>query len=175
MKHKKVQIKKITLEEVPELRDLSVQTFIETFAKENTIEDLQQYLDRSLTIEQLTIEIKDPNSEFYFAISEDKPIGYLKINWGRAQTEKQNDNALEIERIYVPLAFYGKKIGLLLLEKAFEIATERKADYVWLGVWEKNARAIRFYEKNGFVAFDKHIFKLGKDAQTDVMMKKSIR
>ena len=59
----------------------------------------------------------------------------------------------------------------MLYEKAIEIANQRNADYVWLGVWEENPRAISFYLKNGFVAFDKHIFKLGDDEQTDIMMK----
>jgi ribosomal protein S18 acetylase RimI-like enzyme len=175
MKHQKVQIKKITMEEIPALRNLSVQTFIETFARENTIENLQEYLDRSLTIEQLTIELTDTNSDFYFALSNNEPIGYLKINWGRSQTEIQDDKGLEIERIYVPLEFHGKSIGPILLDKALEIAKEKNADYVWLGVWERNLRAIRFYEKNGFVPFDKHVFKLGQDEQTDIMMKKNMQ
>ena len=59
----------------------------------------------------------------------------------------------------------------MLYDKAIEIAKEKDAEYVWLGVWEENSRAIRFYKKNGFVEFDKHIFKLGDDEQTDVMMK----
>ena len=67
--------------------------------------------------------------------------------------------------------FHGKKVGQFLYDKAIELAKEKNVDYVWLGVWEKNQRAIRFYEKNGFVIFDKHIFKLGNDAQTDILMK----
>ena len=68
----------------------------------------------------------------------------------------------------------GKKVGQLLYEKAMAIAGELAVNYVWLGVWEKNARAIRFYSKNGFEPFDKHIFKLGDDVQTDIMMKKPL-
>ncbi|MFD2832491.1 GNAT family N-acetyltransferase [Christiangramia antarctica] len=67
--------------------------------------------------------------------------------------------------------FHGKKVGKMLYDKAIELAKEKNIDNVWLGVWEENLRAIRFYEKNGFVAFDKHIFKLGNDEQTDIMMK----
>ena len=110
-------------------------------------------------------------SEFYFAQLNDENIGYLKINTGEAQTEKQEKNALEIERIYVLNEYHGKNVGQILYQKALEIANQNSNDFVWLGVWEENKRAIRFYEKNGFVAFDKHIFNLGNDAQTDIMMK----
>ncbi len=88
--------------------------------------------------------------------------------------EIKDKNYLEIERIYVLKEYHGKKVGQLLYENAIKIAKSKNAEYVWLGVWEKNPRAIRFYEKNGFVAFDKHIFKLGNDKQTDIMMKLKI-
>ena len=111
------------------------------------------------------------NAEFYFAVLDNTIIGYLKLNVGSAQTELQDDKALEIERIYVLKEFHGKKVGQLLYEKAIQIAKQKNVDYVWLGVWEENHRAVRFYKKNGFVPFDKHIFKLGHEEQTDIMMK----
>ena len=83
----------------------------------------------------------------------------------------QNENSLEIERIYVSKEYLGKQVGQLLLGKAIAIANDNKLDFVWLGVWEKNQRAIRFYEKNGFVVFDEHLFILGNDKQTDLLMK----
>jgi ribosomal protein S18 acetylase RimI-like enzyme len=98
-------------------------------------------------------------------------VGYLKINFGASQTELKDNEALEIERIYVLQAFHGKKLGQALYEKAISIAKEMKVKYVWLGVWEQNHRALQFYKKNGFVPFDTHIFKLGNDEQTDIMMK----
>ncbi|MBP7822091.1 MAG: GNAT family N-acetyltransferase, partial [Saprospiraceae bacterium] len=98
-------------------------------------------------------------------------IGYLKLNFGSSQTELQDEKALEIERIYVSKEYHGKSVGQLLYDMAIQIAKQKNADYVWLGVWEENPRAINFYKKNGFVAFDKHIFKLGDDEQTDIMMK----
>ncbi|WP_139145003.1 MULTISPECIES: GNAT family N-acetyltransferase [Sphingobacterium] len=68
--------------------------------------------------------------------------------------------------------YHGKKVGQILYEKALEIALKKKSIYVWLGVWEENPRAIKFYKKNGFVEFDKHTFVLGEDEQTDILMKK---
>jgi diamine N-acetyltransferase len=119
----------------------------------------------------LTTELTNKNSEFYFAEFEGQVIGYLKLNFGPSQTELKDEGALEIERIYVLKEFQGKKIGQLLYEKSIEIAKQQGVDYVWLGVWEENPRAINFYKKNGFMEFDKHTFKLGNDEQTDIMMK----
>ena len=70
--------------------------------------------------------------------------------------------------------YQGKHIGQLLYNKALYVANEKMVDYLWLGVWEENLKAINFYKKNGFVEFDKHIFKLGEDEQTDLMMKRYI-
>ena len=108
---------------------------------------------------------------FYFAKIDNKIAGYLKVNTSTAQTELHDADALEIERIYVINEFQGKKIGQILFDKAIEIAKGQSLKYIWLGVWEKNEKAIQFYEKNGLVKFDTHIFKLGSDVQTDVMMK----
>ena len=88
-----------------------------------------------------------------------------------AQTELKENIGLEIERIYVLKEFHGKNVGQILYDTAFEVAKRINAEYLWLGVWEHNPRAINFYKKNGFVEFDKHIFKLGDDEQTDIMMK----
>lgn len=71
--------------------------------------------------------------------------------------------------------YHGKKVGQLLYEKAIQVGLALGASYVWLGVWEKNLRAISFYRKNGFVEFDKHIFRLGNDEQTDIMMKRRLK
>src|SRR5690606_33664131 len=120
-------------------------------------------------------ELNDEKAEFYFAKTGNRIIGYLKLNFGAAQTELKNDNALEIERIYVLQEFHGKKAGQILFNKAIEIAKNKKVDFAWLGVWEENLRAINFYKKNGFTEFDKHIFKLGNDEQTDIMMKLKLK
>jgi ribosomal protein S18 acetylase RimI-like enzyme len=91
-----------------------------------------------------------------------------------SQTELKDEKAIEIERIYVLKEFHGKKIGQIVYDWAHTIALQKNANYIWLGVWEKNERAIRFYEKNGFVLFDQHIFKLGEEKQIDFMMKKKL-
>lgn len=166
-----IKIIKISEKDVVSLQAISKQTFYETFAAVNTEENMTIYLEESFSVEKLTAELNNPDAAFYFAIQYDEVIGYLKLNKAASQTELKDSEALEIERIYVSQAFHGKKVGQLLYEKAIQVAREAGVEYVWLGVWEENARAIRFYEKNGFVPFDKHLFKLGDDIQTDIMMK----
>jgi diamine N-acetyltransferase len=170
-----IDIRKLTPEDIHQLEKISRQTFAETFSAGNTEENMKKYLEEDLSTERLAAELGDPNSEFYFALLKSEVIGYLKLNFGQSQTEIKDDRAVEIERIYVLKEFQGKKLGQLLYDKAINIATEKNADYVWLGVWEENQRAINFYKKNGFVEFDKHLFKLGDDEQTDIMMKLQIR
>lgn len=166
-----IEIKKVTIDDLDQLQQIGRQTFYETFASGNTEENMNKYLDEAFSVAKLTTELNDKNSEFYFATLDNDVIGYLKINFGQSQTELQDDKAVEIERIYVLKEFHGKNVGQLLYDKAISIARQKNADYVWLGVWEENLRAINFYKKNGFVEFDKHIFKLGNDEQTDIMMK----
>ena len=166
-----MNIRKVNIQDVKKLKEIGKLTFAETFSSENSEGNMKEYLENGFSTEKLTAELTDPNADFYFAQVDGKIIGYLKVNVGQSQTEIKDKNGLEIERIYVLKEFHGKKVGQSLYDKAIELAKEKNVEYVWLGVWEQNLRAIRFYEKNGFVAFDKHIFKLGDDEQTDIMMK----
>jgi diamine N-acetyltransferase len=166
-----IEITKAKLNDIDQLQKIGRQTFEETFSESNSEENMKNYLEEGFSIEKLTTELNDKNSEFYFATLENEVIGYLKINFGESQTELKDSKALEIERIYVSKEFHGKSVGQLLYDKSIQMAKQKNVDYVWLGVWEENPRAISFYKKNGFVEFDKHIFKLGNDEQTDIMMK----
>jgi diamine N-acetyltransferase len=166
-----IEIKKVKKKQIHQLQEIGRQSFFETFAAGNTEDNMKKYLDEEFSIEKLTAELNNKNSEFYFATLENNVIGYLKLNFGRSQTELQDKKATEIERVYVLQEYHGKNVGQLLYDKAIQIARQKNTDYVWLGVWEENSRAINFYKKNGFVEFDKHIFKLGNDQQTDIMMK----
>lgn len=167
----KTEIIQITTTDLPELQAIGKQTFVEAFGPGNTEENMQQYLEEGFSDEKLTAELNDKNSAFYFARSGSNVLGYLKLNFGNAQTELKDEKALEIERIYVLQAFLGQQVGQALYEKSLQVARENGMDYIWLGVWEENPRAIRFYKKNGFTEFGKHVFKLGNDEQTDIMMK----
>ena len=166
-----IEIKKIGLSELEQLQLIGKRTFLETFAEVNTEENMNKYLDESFAADKLTAELTTPDSEFYFARLDDRVIGYLKVNFGQAQTELKDPKGLELERIYVLKEFHGKRVGQILYNTALKIANKNNADYLWLGVWEENHRALSFYKKNCFVEFDQHIFKLGNDEQTDIMMR----
>ena len=161
----------VSMNELPELQQISKQTFYETFSDVNSEENMQKFLQEAYDIDKLRVEMENPDSAFYFARLDDRIIGYLKINIGQAQTEIKDTDSLEIERIYVLKEFHGMKVGQILYEKALSIAREKHCRYLWLGVWENNARAISFYKKNGFVEFGQHKFVLGDDEQTDMMMR----
>ena len=175
VKKENIKIRKISIDDVLALQKISLQTFKEAFSAGNTTENLKTYLDSAFTIHKLMDELENPFSEFYVAEIENNPIGYLKLNVGNSQTELKDNKAVEIERIYVLQEFYGMGVGQILYEKSIEIANLKNAEYIWLGVWEENPRAISFYKKNGFVEFDKHIFKMGNEEQIDLMMKKQIK
>lgn len=167
-----ITIQKAGIKDLEIIQNLGIQTFSETFAEDNTEEAMKKYLEESFNTAKLTAELNTPDSLFYIAWEEDNPIGYLKVNSGKGQTELQDETSLEIERIYVKKSHHGKKVGQILYDQAVETAQHLRKSYLWLGVWEKNLRALHFYRKNGFVEFDKHIFRLGNEEQTDLMMKK---
>jgi diamine N-acetyltransferase len=166
----KIEIKKIGLPDIVQLKSIGQQTFFESFAARNTEENMQKYLDEAFSIEKLTSELTNPNAQFYVALFENKFVGYLKINFRQMKTDRKVRKALEIERIYVLNAFQGKQIGQSLYDKAFDIAKKIKAEYIWLGVWKENTKAINFYEKNGFIEAGKHTFQLGNEKQTGFVM-----
>src|SRR5687768_14582785 len=137
-----IKIRKATLNDIGQLQKIGRHTFFETFSAGNTEENMKTYLDEGFSIEKLSGELNNRHSEFYFAELDNNVIGYLKLNFGESQTELKDEKALEIERIYVLKEFHGKKVGQLLYDKAIQIARINDADYVWLGVWEENPRAI---------------------------------
>jgi ribosomal protein S18 acetylase RimI-like enzyme len=170
-----IHIRQVHLDDLLQLQEISRLTFRETFSAQNTAENMCKYLDDAFSTQKLATELSDPDAVFYFATIDDAIVGYLKINLGSSQTELKDAHSLEIERIYVVKAYHGKQVAQKLYEKALDLARQEKVDFVWLGVWEENPRAIRFYQKNGFVEFGRHIFHLGDDAQTDIMMKLDLR
>lgn len=166
-----IEIRKANQTDTELLQNIGRQTFFEKFTENNTEENMLKYASEAYSFEKISSEINNKSSQFYLAILNAKTIGYLKINFDEAQTELQDPQALELERIYVLKEFQRRKIGQKLYEKTLEIAKQAKLKYVWLGVWEENSSAIKFYKKNGFKAFDTHIFMPGDDPQTDIMMK----
>lgn len=167
----KFLIKEGNLEDIEKIKYISERTFYETFAGENTKEDMEIYIKENLSYEKIENEVKNFHSKFYLVLSNNEILAYMKVNFDKAQTEEGHDNTLEVQRIYVLEKYKNNSIGKKLMNKAIEVAKENNLEYIWLGVWERNINAIRFYEKQGFEKFDTHIFKLGEDEQVDNLMK----
>ena len=165
-----IKVHRSNAKDIETLVQISTETFTESFAAQNTPENLRIYLE-NLNTDRLAQEVSNPDSEFYLAIVNDQVAGYLKINLRTAQTELAGDEALEIERIYVLKKYQRKNIGGLLFGMALNKAKELSCRYIWLGVWENNDTAISFYKKLGFVEFGEHPFILGHDVQTDILMR----
>ncbi|HMQ67748.1 MAG TPA: GNAT family N-acetyltransferase [Ignavibacteria bacterium] len=166
-----IKLTKASICDLEKIRKIGIYTIIETFALSNEDENTEKYLSESFDPEKVLKELTNPDSEFFLAESDNKVIGYLKINFNKAQSDLNDPDSLEIERIYVYKEYHGKGIGKILFDKALETALRNKLNYIWLGVWENNHRAIAFYKKSGFIEFDKHIFRYGNDDQTDLLMK----
>ena len=169
-----MNIKKCTLEDSRELREISHETYNETFKHHNSAENMNVYLERAFNLMQLTKELSNPSSQFYFVYFNNEVAGYLKVNTDNAQSEEMGDELLEIERIYIRNKFQKQGLGKCLLNKAMEIAMECKKNKIWLGVWEKNENAIAFYKKKGFVQTGAHSFYMGEDEQLDFIMTKTL-
>ncbi|PRO66499.1 GNAT family N-acetyltransferase [Alkalicoccus urumqiensis] len=164
-----VELKPCSKQDIETLAAISQKTFQETFQEQNTPEDLDAYLRRAFSTEQLRRELETDGTSFYLLYENSAPAGYLKLNTGGAQSEPMGADALEVERIYVLQAFQGRGFGRLLLDEAFQKARDAGMKRIWLGVWEKNEHAIAFYERRGFVKTGSHSFFLGTDEQTDYL------
>lgn len=153
------------------LQKIAKETFLDTFANENDPQNISAYVAKTFTIEQISKELKATNSCFLFARIDTEVVGYLKLNTKLAQTEHDLPNAMEVERIYARRSHQGKGIGKALMQKSIMLAQKANVDWLWLGVWEKNLHAIKFYERQGFEAFGQHDFYMGVELQRDIMMR----
>lgn len=174
MQSRSYQIKKVSTDELEELKKLSVDTFSDTFTEQNNEIQMKAYLEKAFNTDQLRRELSNPESFFYFVKEEDKILGYLKLNTKTAQTDQVLDSSLEIERIYLAQEAQGKGIGKLLMDFSIAEAKRRNLLCLWLGVWEKNEKAIAFYKSYGFEVFADHPFKLGDESQKDLLMKRFV-
>ena len=167
-------LRRCTTEDLDALREFAIRVYYETFAHLNTKEDMDAYLEDAFNAERFGKEMLDPNSAFYLLYCGGQIAGYLKLNEAPSQTDINDPSSLEIERIYVAGGLQGEGLGGYLMEQAVSVAAERGKRYVWLGVWEKNEKAIGFYKKHGFYKTGTHTFVMGEDVQTDHIMRKDL-
>lgn len=169
-----IKIKKCSLNDITALREISIETFNDTFKDQNSPENMKAYLETAFRSEQLKTELSNPSSKFYFVYYDDNLAGYVKVNMNEAQSEKMSEDSLEIERIYIRKNYQKHGLGKFLLNHAVKIATEHNKKNIWLGVWEKNENAIAFYQKMGFIHTGEHSFYMGNDKQIDFIMTKNL-
>lgn len=161
--------------DIPALSKLCADTFRETFSHDNTEEELQAFFDEAYNYDVLKRELDHDESDTYLAYVDDALAGYLKVNWGNAQTERELDNAFEVQRLYVLKEYHGQGVGKALFEKALRIAETGDFSWAWLGVWENNYKAQRFYTQYGFEKFGEHQFVVTPEkSDIDWLMKKSL-
>ncbi|WP_110666459.1 GNAT family N-acetyltransferase [Salinicola halophilus] len=167
-------VRQATEHDIDALAALSRTTYTETFAAHYSAQTMAQYLESAFDTAALARELAASQSEFWLLEVDGTCGGYLKVNWGEAQTERQGANALEIERIYLLASLQGQGYGRTLYDKALAIAERREVDLVWLGVWENNFAAIAFYQKLGFVIDGVHEFRMGDVVDNDYLMKRHL-
>ena len=173
------------LSQVHLLQDIAIRTYQETFSDSNSEALLQQYYKESLSIEKLSAQLQNNRSEFYFIYTasedtsesapnntESKLAGFLKLNVDDAQTDIFDAEALEVEKIYILKDFLAQGLGKKLISFATDRAIKQNKSYLWLGVWEHNFPALRFYQKMGFEQFGEHDFNMGGDIQKDLLLKR---
>ncbi len=156
------------------IADLSRQTFYETFAGQNTAANMDKFMSEQFSKEKLMAEVGAPGNFFLLAFEGISPVGYVRLKEGAQIPEFGKKTAIEIARIYATRSSIGKGVGRALMQSSIETAKEMKKEIIWLGVWEKNRKAIEFYTKWGFEQFGTHVFQLGDDPQTDWLMKKEL-
>jgi diamine N-acetyltransferase len=166
-----IVFKRVNVQQVHLLQKVAKETFIEAFAKDNSPENLNHYLEHAFSISSLTAQINNLDSAFFLVYQQEHCCGYFKINIGESQTEIKGFDGLELERIYLYEKYQGMGLGHRIINEVKIIATQKDKKYIWLGVWEHNLKAIKFYERNGFQKFDTHIYPIGDDPQVDWMMK----
>jgi len=153
---------------------ISKETFIDAFEKDNNPDDFKTYIDNALSKNQLEKELLNPNCLFYLAYEAQELVGYFKLNVGEAQNETFETSSIELERIYVTSQHQNRGLGKHLLNQIISIVKTKAVSFLWLGVWEENKAAIKFYERHGFKKFSSHPYYIGKDKQTDWLMRLKI-
>ncbi len=171
-----IHTRKATLNDAEFLTDLAYATFWDAFHDhpKNAPDDLAAYMAQAFSLEQTKAELADERNIFLIAEIDGETAGYAKLIVGATEDGIEAERPIELNRLYSHQKFLGKGVGKALMDDCLIKARELGHDVMWLGVWEYNPRAQRFYEKNGFRFVGKHTFQLGSDPQTDLLMQKEL-
>jgi GNAT superfamily N-acetyltransferase len=156
------------------LAEIGRETFFDTFAPDNTPEDIAAYLSAAFGPEQQARELADPNGRFLIAEAAGQAAGFAYVHQGPGPEGVGGQRPMEIGRIYARRAWIGQGVGARLMRACLEAAAEAGCDVIWLGVWERNPRAIAFYHKWGFAEAGAQVFWLGADKQRDLVLARRV-
>lgn len=169
-----ITILEATRKDAELIADMSRRTFYETFSPDNRKDNMDHFMNEVFTKKELLKEVGMKHNIFLLAYVDEQPAGYVRLREFNNPPSLGKTSAMEIARLYVEKEFIGKGVGAALMQYSIGIAENLKKEFAWLGVWEKNYRAITFYNQWGFEKFDETEFILGNDVQTDWLMKKKI-
>jgi diamine N-acetyltransferase len=156
------------------LAELGARTFSDTFAADNTPEDMAAYLASAFNPEHQATELADSQCLFQIAETNGLAVGYAMLRSGNVLSEVTGDSPIELVRLYVSRDSLGGGVGAALMRACIGEAKRRRYQTLWLGVWEHNHRARAFYRRWNFNEVGTHVFHLGDDPQTDILMQRSI-
>ena len=165
-----IAIRQATVHDAELLARLGAALFLQTFAHQNTPEDMEAYLASAFSPVLQAAELEQPETLFLLASIGEAPGGYAQLAVTEPVDCVEAVHPVELVRFYVDAAWHGQGLSHTLLQEIFDRAAARGHDRIWLGVWEKNARAIAFYKKRGFEVVGSKDFLLGSDLQTDLVM-----
>lgn len=169
-----IKLRKAKIEEVPAVRELAIEVYTDTFAEHNTPENLHAFFKDSYSAEKFNSEFHEPKSALFIALDDLKIVGFLRLRQSNEVDKYLGNNHIELHRLYVHRDYHGSSVAKMFMEEAMKYAREKKHEWIWLGVWEKNFRAQKFYGKWGFEKFSEHIFQMGDDPQIDWLLKKKL-
>ena len=169
-----VTIRHATLDDAKLLAELGARTFRDTFAGENTAEDMAEYIASSFNVPQQIAELTDRASTFLVAEIDEVVAGYARLHAGEPPSGVEGAKPIELVRLYASREWLGCGVGASLMRACLDEARARGYQTIWLGVWERNARAQVFYQKWGFRVVGEHVFPLGSDRQRDFLMERSV-
>jgi diamine N-acetyltransferase len=179
-----VSIRRASLDDRSTLAELARRTFLTAYGPENDVHDLARYVDEAFSEARIADQLADPDATFLLLEEAPTggraspaatlaPIGYAHLRRGGTPAVEGVD-PVELVRIYVEHHLTGAGHGGRLLQAAIDEAAGRGHDTLWLGVWEHNLAAQRFYARWGFTEVGAVSFVLGSDVQTDRIMSRPV-
>lgn len=169
-----ISVREANLSDVEPMRQVAIHSYVTTFAEFNTPENMQAFLEEAYNIDQLKKEFYEPGSALLLAFNAERIIGFARLRENKEAESYLGKNTLELQRLYIDPDFQNQKVGKILMQHSLDYARAKEKEWMWLGVWERNFKAQRFYANWGFEKFSEHVFYMGDDPQIDWLLKKKL-